>query len=334
MDHTPGLTELVPGLVSVVVPTRNRAASLRVTLEALLRQSYRSIEILVVDDASSDDTDEVVRATALRDSRVRSLRHARQAGAAAARNTGAGMAKGEYLLFEDDDCRADEERIARLVSALDGAPEAAYAYCWMRVVENGRQTGVRGLLGPWSIGTPCALIRRASFHAAGGFDAELPRLQDFDLWTRLLHDRAAVEVSGALFETRGDVAGISSSPEKLRTASFHIRSKYRDSLLGRRHLARMHRLLAGRLLVEDMWREGLDHYRRSIRLHPGDVRSWTGLLSGALGCRFYRAVVSVQSRAARKKPWMLGGARHRSDDHITRGREGMARGPEASRGSP
>lgn len=300
---------VTPGLVSVVVPTRDRAALLGDTLQALSDQSYQALEIIVVDDGSMDETPGVIQAAAERDPRIRGIRRPVSGGAAAARNAGAEMARGEFLLFEDDDCRGVPSRLERLVSALTHRPEAAYAYCRMRVVSDDGGEAVRGTLGPWSVGTPYALVRAAAFRASGGFDEALPRLQDFDLWTRLLGEHPAVEVPSVLFETVRDGSGISSDPERLASAGRLILDKYRESTLPRGHLARMHRYLAGALVVNGIRGDGLAHYRRSLHLRPWSVRSWLGVVLALLGPSAYRAAARLQAFAAAPAPGGDGRAR-------------------------
>lgn len=111
MDGELARTEAAqPGaiLVSVIVPTRNRCRLLREVIEALWAQTLApaKFEVIVVDDGSTDGTDEVL-AELQRRSPCRLVRHAMPShpGPAHARNTGAGLARGEFLAFTDDDCR-------------------------------------------------------------------------------------------------------------------------------------------------------------------------------------------------------------------------------------
>ena len=87
--------------VSVVVPTRNRSALLALTLHSVFRQQDVDLEVIVVDDASADDTAAVLRTIA--DPRLRLIRHETSQGVSAARNRGAAQARGEWIAFLDDD---------------------------------------------------------------------------------------------------------------------------------------------------------------------------------------------------------------------------------------
>src|SRR5262245_24547581 len=88
-------------LVTVVIPTHNRAGRVRSAIESVLHQTYADFEIVVVDDASEDGTENTVRGVL--DPRVRYIRHAVARGDAAARNTGIRNSTGEYVAFLDDD---------------------------------------------------------------------------------------------------------------------------------------------------------------------------------------------------------------------------------------
>lgn len=289
------------GLVSVVIPTLNRAALLEAALHALLAQTHRRLEVVVVDDGSTDRTAEVVAAAARRDARVRGLRNDVSQGAAAARNTGAGEARGSYLLFEDDDCRGAVTRIEHLLTALESSPAAGYAYCWMKTLTDTGEIVLKGTQGPWAIGTPYALIRRDAFEAVGGFDPSLPRLQDFDLWTRILARYAAVEVPEVLFETVRDGSGISASTERLLEAAGLLLQKYRGADLPPGHLATLHRLVGGRLMVERHRKEALVHLRRAARLQPGNPRSLAALAAASLGHGVYGRLVQLQAWMANRR---------------------------------
>lgn len=91
-------------LISVVMPARNRAQTVPAALDSVLHQSWRELEVLIVDDASDDEcVHTAVAAVAARDPRVRYLRRAVCGGPSAARNTGIAATRGEFVAFQDDD---------------------------------------------------------------------------------------------------------------------------------------------------------------------------------------------------------------------------------------
>ncbi len=100
-------------LITVIIPTYNRASMLKQAIESVRNQDYPNIEIIVVDDASTDDTADVVQS--LGDQRIRYFRHEKNSGGAATtRNTGLREAKGKYIAFLDTDDEFVSTRLARL----------------------------------------------------------------------------------------------------------------------------------------------------------------------------------------------------------------------------
>lgn len=105
--------------VSVVIPTHNRSSLLRRAIQSVLDQTYQDFEIIVVDDASTDDTEAVVKGFA--DERIRYVRHSENRGEAASRNTGIRLAKGEYIAGHDDDDVWLPPKLEKQVKAFEKA---------------------------------------------------------------------------------------------------------------------------------------------------------------------------------------------------------------------
>ena len=106
--------------VSVILPTYNRSHSLTAAMNSVLMQSYSDLELIVVDDASSEDIEAVV--SSIGDHRVRYVRRPRNGGAGAARNTGLAHAKGDYIAFQDSDDIWLPQKLAKQVELLSSLP--------------------------------------------------------------------------------------------------------------------------------------------------------------------------------------------------------------------
>jgi beta-1,4-mannosyltransferase len=221
-----------PPLVSIITPCYNAAAFVPETIESVRRQTYTSIEHIVVDDCSTDGSWAAIQEHA---STVRGVRLPRNRGGCHARNHGAALARGEYLMFLDADDTLSPGTIAALVDALRDRPGAA-AFCdWHRLQEvNGTWTEQRrelplpaedqDPLAGWLEGVwvpPCAILwTRAAFECTGGWDEELTINQDGDIMMRALstgvplarapqglafyreHGAGRLTVSGATFSFR------------------------------------------------------------------------------------------------------------------------------------
>ena len=192
-------------LVSVIVPTYNRAAIVTRALRSILDQTYQNTEILVVDDASSDNTQEVI--AGLRDPRIRYLRHDRNRGGSVARNTGIKAARGEYLAFldSDDEWLADKLRVQVAAMREKGIP---FSYCQSIRTENGvthhypQRAYAGGSLLKYlafdpegGMSTPSFVLHRG---VAVRFDEALSVFQDWDFALQIHRIRAR----SSLFRSR------------------------------------------------------------------------------------------------------------------------------------
>jgi glycosyltransferase involved in cell wall biosynthesis len=110
-------------LVTVVIATYNRAGLVPRAIESVRQQTYRNIEILVIDDGSPDDTGLIVQS--IPDPRIRYIRHEANKGLPAGRNTGIRAAKGEYIAFLDDDDQWREDKLERQLKAIAGYDSVA-----------------------------------------------------------------------------------------------------------------------------------------------------------------------------------------------------------------
>jgi glycosyltransferase involved in cell wall biosynthesis len=126
---------------SVVIPTYNRSWGLRRAVHSVLGQSFGDFELLIVDDASTDDTSETARLFA--DPRIRYHRQPANVGVARNWGTGVSLAGGQFVSLLMDDDRYEPEFLGRRVAALQNHPSAAFAFSGYRVLaEDGRETKV------------------------------------------------------------------------------------------------------------------------------------------------------------------------------------------------
>lgn len=175
-----------PDLVSVVVPAYNAEATLDETLRSVRGQTHQALEIIVVDDGSTDATRAVAERHAAADARVQLL-HQPNAGVAAARNAGWQHARSPFIAFVDADDLWAPAKIERQLAALhSGGDRVGLVYCWFaRIDAASRIVGLHeGPLWQGDVTQPilmsnfigngsAALMRRDALVAAGGFDAGL-----------------------------------------------------------------------------------------------------------------------------------------------------------------
>ena len=200
---------------SVLIATYNRAHLFRETIESVLTQTLRDLELVIVDDGSTDDTEHVL--SSFNDPRIRYVRTEHRGVPAAALNTAAYHARGRYLAYLGDDDVYYPDHLACLVGALETSG-ASLVYSRQRNVwghhEHGRfvrelELGIQGrpddegrLRGGRIISPQSVLHRRESLVAVGGFDERLPTFEDWDLWVRISERFRATHWDGVTVEYR------------------------------------------------------------------------------------------------------------------------------------
>ena len=137
----------IPGLVSTIIPVYNRARLLREAVASVLAQTYRSFEIIIVDDGSTDETAAACDELAREHQRIRVLHLPHQGRAGLAREAGRRVARGEFIQYLDSDDLIMPAKFAALVTLLELNPECDIAYCGTR----------RYRLGETPLDTPAAL---------------------------------------------------------------------------------------------------------------------------------------------------------------------------------
>ncbi len=179
---------MIAPLVSVVIPVHNRAHLVGTALDSVLQQDMADVEVVVVDDGSTDGLERVLPD----DPRLRLIAHARNRGAAAARNTGLACACGRYVAFLDSDDEWLPGKLRRQLAMLRAAPATVRMCVTACILDRGG--GVRQIRVP--LATPTcriailrgcnlnvgsgAMVERGVFDEIGGFDEDLQRLEDWD----------------------------------------------------------------------------------------------------------------------------------------------------------
>jgi glycosyltransferase involved in cell wall biosynthesis len=256
-------------LVSVVVPTRDRTTWLSTTLRTVLWQRGVELEVIVVDDASSDETGATVRAFA--DDRITLLRHLAPLGVSRSRNDGVEHATGEWLAFVDDDDVWAPEKLRRQVSASESAGSRwVYVGC-VNVDEQLRIIGgapppavdaVSALVTRYNVvpgGGSNVIVRRDLFERVGPFDPRLTNGEDWEMWIRLANVEPPACVAEPLLGYRVHGAN----------ASLDIRAILAGvALIERKHGTQVDRGVLHRWIAESCLRTGrrvaaLGHFARA-----------------------------------------------------------------------
>lgn len=243
--------------VSVVIPTHNRRAWLRQTLRSVLRQHYDDLEAIVVDDGSSDDTEEMLAEVS--DPRVRVIRHESPRGVGASRNHGAAEARGAWIAFVDDDDLWAPDKLARQVEAAL-ATDRTWVYTGsVHIDEHTRVVGgmpppspetVTRLISRYNVipgGGSNVIVRRDELERVGPFDLRLKNTEDWEMWIRLSERGAPAWVPRPLLAYRVHTAN----------ASLDVAAIFEGiSVIERRHGTKADRGVLHRWIAETSLRNG------------------------------------------------------------------------------
>ena len=273
--------------VSVIMPTHDRADLLPRAVDSVLAQTWDDYEIVIVDDCSSDDTQDVI--AGFSDPRIRSFTHDRNEGKSAAINTGIAHARGEYIGFLDDDDEWLSTKLEGQVALLDAAsPRVALVYGWMDQVEDssGRvipayRNTVEGDIFERSLAlsipgpTIVLLIRSSVVREIGGMDESLLRHDDVDLICRVsrrYHAAVLPEVVARAHFGHGHGRKGDDNPTNLSAAVAFLRShitKFTSELdeRPRAHAAVLRRLAGVEMMLGNR-RAALTAFASALRLDP------------------------------------------------------------------
>lgn len=297
-------------LVSVILPTHNRANVLGRAIRSVLAQTFPRLELIVVDDGSTDETADVV--ADFDDSRIRYLKTEQSNGAAAARNLGVHSSNASLLAFQDSDDEWLVDKLRIQVAAMQQAQGKSALVCGGYIVlpQAGRACYVgaeaRMQKGDWGADniydfcfiTPTWLIRRSTLEAVGLFDEQMPNLEDWELSFRLYrHGAGIIALDQPLVLKHGGADSLNWEPTN-RIASLQIIIE-RHAEIWQQHpqvLARLHDEL-GRLYCRmGQMREGRVAFRRAVKLAPGIVTGWILLGTSCLGHRGYSGLRNSMAR--------------------------------------
>ncbi|HZP12813.1 MAG TPA: glycosyltransferase family 2 protein [Nevskiaceae bacterium] len=303
-------------LVSVVLPTFNRAHSLPRAMRSVLGQSYRNLELLVVDDCSTDDSERIVAAFAANDPRVRLIRRERNGGAAAARNTGIGEARGELIAFQDSDDEWLADKLERQVMALHAAGEGTALCVSAYLVYQGANAaswllGRRSMVYPHDLRrqalvtffftTPTWLARTRALRELGGFDETMRCWEDWELALRLVSRGDVTMIDDALHIQHESAGSVNRQDRAYGPAMRRILDKHEALWRTEPGALAEHCFVIGRHeILYGSPAEARRFFARAIRLRPSFRRAWLGWTLATFGRTAYALLAKLRGDLRRE----------------------------------
>ncbi len=288
-------------LVSVVIPTYNRANIIDKAIDSVLNQTYKNLEVVVVDDGSTDNTEEVIRS--YDDPRVRYIPLEENQGANVARNTGIKEAKGEFIAFQDSDNVWDERKIEKQVKAYMHSPEdhkVVYTIVHENLMGGGkiylpekwatpRNGDIQNTLRKGScVPTQVIFTKKSCLEKVGYFDEDFPRLQDWELAFRLSKHYKFKLVNEVLVEAYHDESSITEDNEALAEAIEMFLEKHRDDFDGHEDILSEHYFwLASVLFTLEKNKEAQKYLKKAWSLKPISLLTFIRFFVSVLGHWFF-----------------------------------------------
>lgn len=300
--------------VSVIIPTFNRGRFIGGAVRSVLAQTYGDLEVVVVDDGSTDDTRAVIESIA--DPRLRYIHQGNQ-GRSHARNVALGVARGRYITFLDSDDLYLPGKVEIQVRYLEAHPGTGMVYTSAYCIDgegnrldhvyeatvSGKIYEDIAFFTPVTITLPTVMARREVFETVGGFDERMHRFEDTDMWRRIAKSYVidAMPEPTCLLRTHDDNALLAQDPASIVSALEYYAGKIMREdrevgwVLRRRGLAGLYAYYGHALSSVPQWQGiGRDLLRTSARYWPADLlRGWhvsRARLEAASRALYYRSL--------------------------------------------
>ena len=300
--------------VSIILPTYNRERLLGRAIQSILTQTYSNFEIIVVDDCSRDNTENIVRNFC--DKRIRYIRHEENKGAVAARNTGIKAARGEYIAFQDSDNEWLPGKLEKQINSIKSAPPyfgVVYTSFWL--IDRDRKTYFppsnlkqtegnvhRAFLGTNFVDTSTAVVRKECFEKIGMFE-NLPLLQEWGLWLRISRHYCFKHINEPLVMVYRQTDSISRNLNALIVARKYVLDKYFDEISKEPKLLSEHYFMIGTsLCLNGDIGAGRTYLYKAMRTHPFNTKLLLSTLASIFGLKTYSKLAEVYLRAKAQEP--------------------------------
>ncbi len=294
--------------VSVVIPTHNRANLLGRAVRSVLAQTFSDLEVLIADDASTDETSAMLRA--IGDPRIKHLRHDTNRGVSAARNTGLTNAAGEFIAFLDDDDEWLPEKLRIQLSRFEELGDSVglvYSGFYelkgetnrvvAEVIPTERGRIFESLLRQGTFSHASAILVRARcFETVGLFDETIRYGEDFDMWLRLAKKYEFDFVPVSLVRRYVHADGLTQNYDAIISGNEALLKKYREFFEGDSYVLnqRLHKLGTYYCFAGNT-RRGRQAFCGAIAHRPLALKSYICVALSLMGSRAFRSCYAAKS---------------------------------------
>lgn len=291
--------------VSVIIPTYNRETLIGRAIYSVLKQTYQDFEIIVVDDGSTDHTEDVIRQLQNKEKSITYIKNKKNKGAAAARNTGIREAKGKYIAFQDSDDEWLPGKLEKQMKMFEKAPiEIGVIYTGFWRIERDKKVYIPSdkiikkegdihleLLKGNFITTQSIVVRKECFRKAGMFDEDLPRLQDWELVLRLSKYYHFKCIDEPLLVSHHSPDSISANNEALIKAYELIINKHHLDFTKHKIILSKHMYFLGSFLCLNYnFSEGKKYLIEAVKKYPVNIKYLLKVFISFFGQDIYRMI--------------------------------------------
>ena len=297
--------------VSVIIPTYNRASLLEKSIQSVLNQTFQDFEIIIVDDCSTDNTEQVVKIFQEKDNRIRYIKHEKNRGAAAARNTGIKAARGEFVAFQDSDDEWFSDKLLLQMQVFSNAQkDVGVVYTGFWRITNKKKIYIphswvkqkegyilRELLIGNFIGTPTAIVRKECLIKMGMFDERLHSLEDWELWLRISKFYKFKCINKPLLVSYFTPNSVSTNKYAfIEAMNLILKKHFREFSSNKKILSKHYCVLGNFMCQYDDFKKGRSFLLKSLKLYPFRGKSFALFLLSLLGYSFYLNIARLKGK--------------------------------------
>ena len=289
--------------VSVIIPTHNRAEFLRSAITSVLHQTFQDFEIVIVDDASKDHTQEVI--AHFNDARIKVIHNQVSKGDAGARNIGVVNSNCEYVAFLDDDDEWLPEKLKIQICLLDNSPPEVGGVCTGCFTIEKASGRVLSIHNPERsdifkgnfITTSSILLRRKCFEKCHLFDESMPTSSDYDMWIRISKKFSFEIVKIPLVKYHINENSLTFNYEKMIRGREILFEKY-DKFFKRypKEYGKEYLHLGILYCYEGEVQKGMRAFSKAIRMNPFDIRNYFNVSLSLLGAERFKKLKKAKEK--------------------------------------
>ncbi len=228
-------------IVSVIIPAYNAEEFLEDSILSIVNQTFEEIEIILIDDCSSDKTWKLIQQHAEKDSRIKGYQNKHNLGIAGNRNKGVSLASGKYLVWQDADDISFPWRIEKQLNFMESNPEVGIVGGFLELFNNETTIGerqyptedrdLRRCIFRYSpIAQPAAMVRKAAIDKVGTYSLKYPPAEDLDMTFRIGEHYKLANIGEVLIRYReSDGNATFSNLRKMELSTLEIRKTFMRS---------------------------------------------------------------------------------------------------------